>query len=96
MKTLRRSPEPILVPKGFSFAAIAAGIKASGRPDLALACAEDATAAAAVFTRNRVVAAPVEVGRASLKKARGRIEACWSIQETPTAPPEQRAFAPAS
>jgi len=74
MKTLRRSPEPIHVPKGFSFAAIAAGIKASGRPDLALACSEGATAAA-VFTRNRVVAAPVEVGRASLKKARGRIEA---------------------
>jgi glutamate N-acetyltransferase / amino-acid N-acetyltransferase len=74
MRTLRRSPDPILVPKGFSFAAVAAGIKASGRPDLALANAERAVAAA-VFTRNRVVAAPVEVGRASLKSTRGHVEA---------------------
>jgi glutamate N-acetyltransferase/amino-acid N-acetyltransferase len=33
---LRSSPEKILLPLGFSFSAVAAGIKASGRPDLAL------------------------------------------------------------
>jgi glutamate N-acetyltransferase / amino-acid N-acetyltransferase len=33
---LRRSPEKFVVPKGFSFSAVAAGIKVSGRPDLAL------------------------------------------------------------
>jgi glutamate N-acetyltransferase/amino-acid N-acetyltransferase len=33
------------------------------------------TTAAAVFTRNRVVAAPLEVGRASLKASRGKIRA---------------------
>ena len=63
------------LPVGFSFAAACAGIKASGRPDLALAEACPGTTAAAVFTRNRVVAAPLEVGRASLKASRGRIRA---------------------
>jgi glutamate N-acetyltransferase / amino-acid N-acetyltransferase len=33
---LRSSPEKILLPRGFSFSAVAAGIKVSGRPDLAL------------------------------------------------------------
>jgi glutamate N-acetyltransferase/amino-acid N-acetyltransferase len=36
MTSLRRSPEKIRLPLGFSFSAIAAGIKVSGRPDLAL------------------------------------------------------------
>jgi len=55
----------ICLPEGFSFAAARAGIKASGRPDLALVEACAGTTAAAVFTKNRVVAAPLEVGRAS-------------------------------
>ena len=47
-------------PKGFRAAGVAAGIKASGAPDLALVVNDgpDATAAG-VFTRNRVKAAPV-------------------------------------
>src|SRR3981081_2287025 len=82
MTSLRHSPEKIRLPLGFSFSAVAAGIKVSGRPDLALvevrgrapspvhaerssAAAGGATAAAALFTKNRVVAAPIEVGRAS-------------------------------
>ena len=64
MTSLRRSPEKIRLPKGFSFSAVTAGIKVSGRPDLALAEVADGAAAAALFTTNRVVAAPVEVGRA--------------------------------
>ncbi len=72
---LRRSPEQIRLPKGFSFSAVAAGIKASGRPDLALAEVERSAAAAALFTKNRVVAAPVEVGRASLQSSGGRVRA---------------------
>jgi glutamate N-acetyltransferase/amino-acid N-acetyltransferase len=63
---LRHTPEKIFRPLGFSFAAASAGIKASGRPDLALAEITDGATAAALFTTNRVVAAPVEVGRASL------------------------------
>lgn len=66
---------PIYLPRGFSFAARAAGIKASGRPDLALIEAAEGITAAALFTKNRLVAAPVEVGRASLAASHGRIRA---------------------
>ena len=66
---------PIFLPKGFKFSAIKAGIKASGKPDLALIVAEPKTTAAALFTRNLIVAAPVEVGRASLAKSSGRVQA---------------------
>ena len=75
MIRLRRTPERILVPRGFSFSALAAGLKASGRPDLALAEASSGATAAALFTRNRVVAAPLEVGRASLAATGGRVRA---------------------
>jgi glutamate N-acetyltransferase / amino-acid N-acetyltransferase len=74
-RPVRRTPEEIRVPHGFTFATAIAGIKPSGRSDLTLAeVSEDATAAA-VFTKNRVVAAPVEVGRANLKNCKGRIRA---------------------
>jgi glutamate N-acetyltransferase/amino-acid N-acetyltransferase len=73
--TLRRTPEKILVPLGFSFSALAAGIKVSGRPDLALVEASGGAAGAALFTTNRVVAAPVEVGRASLAASGGMVRA---------------------
>jgi glutamate N-acetyltransferase/amino-acid N-acetyltransferase len=86
MTKLRRSPEKVRLPKGFSFSAIAAGIKVSGRPDLALVevwgratspiqVERSSAAAAAMFTTNRVVAAPVEVGRASLRATGGRVRA---------------------
>jgi glutamate N-acetyltransferase/amino-acid N-acetyltransferase len=75
MIRLRRTPERILLPRGFSFSALAAGIKASGRPDLALVEASSGATAAALFTRNRVVAAPLEVGRASLLATGGRVRA---------------------
>jgi glutamate N-acetyltransferase/amino-acid N-acetyltransferase len=74
MTALRRSPERIRLPRGFSFSAVAAGIKVSGRPDLALAEVASG-AAAALFTTNRVVAAPVEVGRAALLSTGGRVRA---------------------
>src|SRR5690242_7072603 len=67
--------DPIFLPKGFEFSAVTAGIKASGRADLALICAGPSTHAAAVFTKNRVVAAPVEVGRNSLRRSKGRVRA---------------------
>ena len=72
---LRRTPEEILLPVGFSFSSLAAGIKASGRPDLALVEVAAGATAAALFTRNRVVAAPVEVGRAALAATGGRVRA---------------------
>src|SRR5271170_4869176 len=75
MTSLRRSPEKIRLPLGFSFSAVAAGIKVSGRPDLALVEAVSRATAAALFTKNRVVAAPVEIGRASLLASGGRVRA---------------------
>src|SRR5713226_7028973 len=66
---------PIFLPKGFKFSAVAAGIKASGKPDLGLIVAEPRTTAAALFTKNRIVAAPVEAGRVSLKNSGGRVRA---------------------
>src|SRR5438045_4855273 len=69
------SSGPIFLPKGFIFSAIAAGIKSSKKPDLALIVAESCATAAALFTKNRIVAAPVEVGRASLTKTKGAVRA---------------------
>ncbi|HEU4416257.1 MAG TPA: bifunctional glutamate N-acetyltransferase/amino-acid acetyltransferase ArgJ [Candidatus Angelobacter sp.] len=66
------SPRP---PLGFLFSAGAAGIKASGKPDLALALALEGASAAAMFTRNQVVAAPVTVGRDHLRRERGLMRA---------------------
>jgi len=64
---------PIEVPAGFLFSAVTAGIKASGRPDLACVRIPAGASAAAVFTTNRVVAAPLEVDREHLKRSRGRV-----------------------
>ena len=67
--------EPIYLPRGFFWSAAKAGIKASGRSDVALAEAPLGASAAAMFTRNRVAAAPVEVGRRHLRKNKGRVRA---------------------
>ncbi len=75
MISLRRFPEKIRLPLGFSFSAAAAGIKVSGRPDLALVEVANGAAAAALFTKNRVAAAPVEFGRAALLATGGRVRA---------------------
>src|SRR5437879_12366981 len=69
------STESIHLPGGFSFSAVAAGIKASGRLDLALAEAAPGTTAAAVFTKNRVIAAPVESGRKHLRATGAHVRA---------------------
>jgi glutamate N-acetyltransferase/amino-acid N-acetyltransferase len=63
------------IPRGFRFAAGTAGIKASGRPDVALIEAPDGASAAAMFTRNRVAAAPVVLGRRHLVQSRGKLRA---------------------
>ena len=65
----------VVVPRGFRFAATAAGLKKGGGPDLALVEAPAGATAAAVFTSNRVVAAPLEVGREHLVRSRGRVRA---------------------
>ena len=67
--------EPVYLPRGFFWSATKAGIKASGRSDVALAEAPLGASAAVMFTRNRVAAAPVEVGRKHLRKSKGRVRA---------------------
>lgn len=66
---------PTFFPKGFRFSSTTAGIKASGKPDLALILAAPGTSAAALFTKNLVAAAPVEVGRRALSERRGNVRA---------------------
>ena len=63
----------ILIPKGFRFGATTAGLKASGRPDLALIAADRPASAAAAFTSNRVQAAPLAIGKEHLRSTAGRI-----------------------
>ncbi|WP_432823454.1 bifunctional glutamate N-acetyltransferase/amino-acid acetyltransferase ArgJ [Trichloromonas sp.] len=46
---------------GFRFAACSAGLKKSGRPDLALIVSDVPARCAGVFTTNKVVAAPVQI-----------------------------------
>jgi glutamate N-acetyltransferase/amino-acid N-acetyltransferase len=70
-----RPTDPVHVPNGFKLSAVYCGLKASGRPDLGLVEAAPGTTAAAVFTKNHVVAAPVQVGRSALAASRGRLRA---------------------
>jgi glutamate N-acetyltransferase/amino-acid N-acetyltransferase len=56
-----------VMPRGFRAGGLAAGIKPSGRPDLAvIATIGESAAVAATFTRNQVVAAPIKLSRAHL------------------------------
>jgi glutamate N-acetyltransferase / amino-acid N-acetyltransferase len=54
-------------PKGFLASGVKAGIKKSGRADLALLYSEVPAVAAAAFTTNRFQASPVKVSKAHLK-----------------------------
>jgi len=53
----------VCAPRGFLSAGVSAGLKPSGKRDLALVVAEECVPAAAVFTTNKVAAAPVIVSR---------------------------------
>ena len=73
-------------PLGFRYAAAYAGIRKMAKDDLALIVSDTPASAAAVFTQNRVVAAPVEVGiidspaaRARRKSLCGKSSNCWSF-----------------
>ena len=71
------SPAPLIrddqVPLGFSYAAVRAGLKASGKPDLACAVAAQPATAAAMFTSNKVIAAPLIVGQRHLERSQHRL-----------------------
>ncbi|MBT1002766.1 bifunctional glutamate N-acetyltransferase/amino-acid acetyltransferase ArgJ [Paenarthrobacter sp. DKR-5] len=64
----------ITAPQGFRAAGVTAGLKASGKPDLALVVNDGPSkSAAAVFTSNRVAAAPVHWSRQVVTD--GRVDA---------------------
>lgn len=62
-----------LIPRGFRFGAAKAGVKASGRTDFALIVANTPASAAAVFTANRVTAAPLIVDKEHLRATAGKV-----------------------
>jgi glutamate N-acetyltransferase/amino-acid N-acetyltransferase len=57
---------------GFAASGIAAGIKADGRPDLALIRSDVPAVAAGVFTTNRFPAAPVQIDRERVARGTAR------------------------
>ena len=63
------------IPRGFRFGAVKAGLKASGRPDFALIVADAPASAAAAFTSNRVIAAPLIVDKEHLSATGGLVRA---------------------
>jgi glutamate N-acetyltransferase/amino-acid N-acetyltransferase len=69
---MKSHPSSADIPRGFTFAATACGLKKSGL-DLALLATDTAATAAAVFTTNRVQAAPVLVSREHLQKSDHKI-----------------------
>ena len=64
----------VTAPAGFRAAGVRCGIRRD-QPDLALVVSEREAAAAAVFTRNRVQAAPIVLSRAALAASGGRARA---------------------
>ncbi|MBK7861933.1 MAG: bifunctional glutamate N-acetyltransferase/amino-acid acetyltransferase ArgJ [Archangiaceae bacterium] len=61
--------------EGLKAAGVAAGIKASGSPDVALLTSDVPMAAAAVFTQNHFAAAPVKVSQRHLLRSAGQVRA---------------------
>lgn len=78
----------LLSPVGFRAGAVAAGIKASGKKDVALLVCDAPATAAAVFTTNKVIAAPVKIGRQHVAAGKlraivvnsGNANACTGLQ----------------
>ena len=64
--------ETIELPAGFTAAGVAAGLKKSGRKDLALIVSDRPAAAAGCFTTNQVRSATVRLDAAKVKAGRGR------------------------
>ena len=62
-----------VIPRGFRFGACKAGLKASGRTDFALIVADRPASAAAAFTANRVIAAPLIVDKEHLRATGGKV-----------------------
>ena len=62
-----------VIPRGFRFGAVKAGLKQSGRTDFALIVSDAPASAAAAFTGNRVKAAPLLVDAEHLRATGGKV-----------------------
>ena len=67
------NPSRSFIPQGFKFGATKAGLKKSGRPDFALILADAPANAAAAFTSNRVIAAPLKIDMENLRATGGLV-----------------------
>jgi glutamate N-acetyltransferase/amino-acid N-acetyltransferase len=63
------------LPRGFRYAAVYSGLRKVQKDDLALIVSDTPAVAAAVFTQNRVAAAPVVLARKNLAASRGKASA---------------------
>ena len=63
------------LPLGFRYSALYAGIRKAAKPDLALIVSDAPASAAAVFTTNKVQAAPVRLSRTHLQQTGGTARA---------------------
>lgn len=63
------------LPEGFRYSALYAGLRKVEKPDLALIVSDSEASAAAVFTTNRVKAAPVKLDRKNLDSTGGHARA---------------------
>ncbi|MEP6592400.1 MAG: bifunctional glutamate N-acetyltransferase/amino-acid acetyltransferase ArgJ, partial [Acidobacteriota bacterium] len=75
MSGIRTISGGITAPQGFRAAGVACGIKARGGLDLAIVASTSGATAAAVFTTNKAVAAPVVLSRQQLADSGGRMSA---------------------
>ncbi len=69
----------VCAPRGFRAAGVSAGIKRSGRPDLALILSDRPATAAGVFTTNRCKAAPVLLGAERLGRRDAQFRGILSV-----------------
>src|SRR5271156_5980305 len=63
------------LPLGYRYSSVYAGIRKQPQDDLALIVSDPPASAAAVFTENRVQAAPVRIARFHLEQSRGLVSA---------------------
>ncbi len=69
---MKSGPSGVTAPSGFLAAGLHAGIKKTPALDLALVVSEDPGPIAGVFTTNRILAAPIQVCRAHLRRGKGQ------------------------
>jgi glutamate N-acetyltransferase / amino-acid N-acetyltransferase len=72
---MTQAPSEAALPRGYRFSATACGLKKTGALDLALLSSDVPASAAAVFTQNLVVAAPVVLSKRNLTASKGRLRA---------------------